>query len=189
MAGKIAIPSRYIYDCVEQGALLDPSDYEFEVISKTPNKRKQSTLKKKGEQESNDEVDNEVETKRIRKNEREAERRKIIKQKKENEAKALQKRKIDAETQAEKVSSPKVDAVDVSKQVGRRTPTPPPEHTREMWGNGYKFSLAENQFALAYAELLVSRDHTVSMNSVCNAIQKKVRCYLPSFPFVNLTVS
>jgi len=57
---------------------------------------------------------------------------------------------------------------------GPRTPTPPPEHTRETWGAGFRFSQAENDFALHYAKILIDRDHEVSQSVVTAAIHKKV---------------
>ncbi|KDR84926.1 hypothetical protein GALMADRAFT_233396 [Galerina marginata CBS 339.88] len=163
-AGKPAVPTRFIFDCVNERCLLDEADYEFGSLIK-PNSKHSPT---KVEQLSSDD---DAERKRVARNAREADRRRQSKLDKEAETKAA--RKIISKTKTE--GSPtlkKNHSLDETSLVGRRTPTPPGEHTRQPWGNNYRFSSAEDKFALDYAEILLDRDHTISHSALGSKIHK-----------------
>ena len=62
---------------------------------------------------------------------------------------------------------------------GRPSPPPPPEYARLQWANGYKFTVEEDQFIADYTQVLVERDHLVSISVIAEKIRAKVGA--PSF--------
>lgn len=191
LSGKIAVPSKYIHECVEQGELLPTLDYEFESV--VPGKRKrQSSVMVESESEHESAIDRE--RKRLERNERQNQRRREIRlEKAEEEAKARQsssqatpqkkvKQTVNAVASTSQAASQKkverqngsTASVTESVTTGRRTPPIPGEHTRQMWGGGYKFSDIENEFAINYAQILIERDHTISSTALAGEIYKKV---------------
>ncbi|KAF4623536.1 hypothetical protein D9613_001750 [Agrocybe pediades] len=172
-AGKIVVPSRYIYDCVEMGTLLDPTDYEFEGVQKKPVMKRTSNVTDNESSDPHNDTDDEPQQGKHRRKDPQTSKKANTPKPKE-EGKVSQKQKSSVAVTTPTVDIVKAEIANNLRAQGRRTPTPPPEHTRQPWGNGHKFSLEENQFALTYAELLIARDHTASLNSVCVAIHKKL---------------
>lgn len=176
IAGITAVTSKFVKECVEQKTLLNPSPYICESLKK---KRKRS-VSQTGESDSQGfEVDTAREKMLAAKRAREAIRREERKLEKQAEAAARPAPKLKPikPKPQNNISPNKMDSTIVgspSRPAGPRTPTPPPEHLRETRGNHYRFSAAENDFALRYGKLLVNRDHTISLSAISSAIQKKV---------------
>ncbi|KIM48258.1 hypothetical protein M413DRAFT_62764 [Hebeloma cylindrosporum] len=170
VAGITAVTSKFVKECVEQKRLLDPSPYICESLKK---KRKRSTSQA-GESDSQcSDVD--------------APREKLLAAKRAREAIRSNERKLEKQTEAARpLPKPRPIKPKPPKQTspnrmesplrpaGPRTPTPPPEHLRERMGSHYRFSAAENEFAVRYGKILVDRDHTISASAICSAIHKKL---------------
>ncbi|KAF9481002.1 hypothetical protein BDN70DRAFT_573065 [Pholiota conissans] len=58
--------------------------------------------------------------------------------------------------------------------AGPQSPIAPTFQMAIPWGNGYKFSREEDEFAIAYAKVLVERDHRASLGSISAAVHRKV---------------
>lgn len=166
-AGVPAIQAKFISECVSENELLDSEPFMFESQSIRKRKRSMSTVSVESEDEDHaenrepgDKVQKNVQGKGL-KTEREPEVKKPITR---EPGKAS---KVSAKPTKYSRSYPR--AID-----GPRTPTPPPDHTRETWGAGFRFSQAENDFALRYAKILIDRDHEVSQSVVTSAIHKTV---------------
>jgi len=174
VAGITAVTSKFVKECVEQKKLLDPLPYICESLKK---KRKRS-ISQAGESDSqSSEVDTAREKMLASKREREAIRRNERRLEKQAEAAARPTPKLKAikPKPGKEISLNKATTVaSPSRPAGPRTPTPPPEHLRETRGNHYRFSAAENDFALRYGKILVHRDHTISLSAISSAIHKKV---------------
>ena len=157
--------------------MLDPTNYLYEPEFKRKRKRSASAASVESESESEDgsPVIDEAERKRLAKNVREAERRMRIKMAKEQEA--MQNTSPSPVVKTPKPTPRRAKSVDASYPKatdGPRTPSPPPEDTRETCPQGYRFSQAENDFALRFAKTMIDRDYTISQTAVVNAIHKKV---------------
>ncbi|KAF8971379.1 hypothetical protein BDZ97DRAFT_1913867 [Flammula alnicola] len=199
-SGQPAVPARFVNDCLEQDALLDPTPYLFETIAKTIRKKTLSTATRGSpiEPESEDEDEpepepepdlfvtehiSEQERKRRAKCAREAVRRKRLKLEKEAAQGKIASTPTQAPTSKKPSSSqlstprkrgrpPKKSLSDEVIIVGPRSPTPPDNQV--LWGNGYKFSPEENEYALRYTKLLVERNHEVTMSAVATALTRKM---------------
>ncbi|KAF8202872.1 hypothetical protein BJ912DRAFT_1101632 [Pholiota molesta] len=74
------------------------------------------------------------------------------------------------------------------------SPRVPGAHTQVPYGKGFKFSPEENEFATAYAKVLIERDYTISTSAIGNAMyqklphhtQKSWRAHLPTLLGSNL---
>lgn len=186
LAGKTAVPSKFVHECVERGTLLSASKYEFENVVGAKRKRQSSSAAN----DNSDENAMRAEEKRLLKNERQNERRKERKleelaqasrltlmegqAKKDMLAEGLRKAEGKAAARAKmtKASSPVI--ANVAKMTGPPSPPAPPEYTRKLCGQGYAFTCEERNFASDYAEVLIERDHTVSTSAIGTAIYKKV---------------
>jgi len=180
VAGITTVTSKFVKDCVEQQTLLDHSLYSCESLKK---KRKR-TISQAGESDSQgSEVDTAREKLLAHKRAQEAIRRNERKLEKqaEEEARSASKLKTVKPKPKKLISTKKMVSPVIagpSRPAGPRTPTPPPEYLREARGHNYRFSAAENDFALRYGKILVDRDHTISLSAICNAIHKKVAVIL-----------
>lgn len=170
-----AVQAKFLYDCLSKGKVLDPTNYLYEPEFKQKLKRSVSRASIESESESESEgpapkMDDE-DRKRLGKNERERERKKM---QKEQEAKRSA-TPVFTRTNFPKARRGKsVDVAYPRATDGPRTPSPPPEYTREPCPQGYKFSRAEDDFALRFAKILIDRDYTISQSAVISAIHKKV---------------
>jgi hypothetical protein len=173
VAGITTVTSKFVKDCVEQKTLLDPSSYSCESLKK---KRKRTISQAEGSDSQSSEVDTTREKMLAHKRAREAIRRNERKLEKQAEEEARLTPKVKTIKPKPKKLTPPKKTVSASplRPAGPRTPTPPPEYLREAMGNNYRFSTAENDFALRYGKILVDRDHTTSLSAVCSAIHKKV---------------
>jgi hypothetical protein len=168
-----AVQSKFVHDCLSMGKILDPANYLYEPELKR--KRRRSASVKSVESESEDEASeiDEVERRRLARNAQQAERRLRMKieQANQNSSPPLGSVKPRKPTLKRAKS---VDANYPRATDGPRTPSPPPESSRETCPQGYKFSRAENDFALQFAKTLLDRDYKISQSAVVNAIHKKV---------------
>jgi hypothetical protein len=176
VVGITTVTSKFVKDCVEQKTLLDPSPYSCESLKK---KRKRTISQAEESDSQASEVDTAREKQLAYKRAREAIRRNERKQEKQAEEEARSTSKLKTvKPKPKKLISPKnmvsPTAASASRPAGPRTPTPPPEYVREARGHNYRFSAAENDFALRYGKILVDRDHTISLSAISSAIHKKV---------------
>lgn len=175
LAGKTAVPSRYVHDCVERGALLSPSDYEFDRIVAGKRKRPNSMVAK--DDSDDDEKAIRAEEKRLERNERQNQRRRERKLEEESQSSKpkLSQNAAKKAMLAEGLRKAEEKAASQATNItGRHTPPIPPEHTRRLLGNGYSFTHEERKFASDYAEVLLERDHTTSTTAIATAVHKKV---------------
>lgn len=168
-AGIPAVQAKFVNECVAEKRLLESGPFVYQPESTGKRKRSKSAMSVESEDE-----ENRVEKRRLAKNSREVERRTRIKMEKEKE----QEEKWNLKPPPPKTpSSPlaNVSEKDTYPRAidGPRTPTPP-QDSREICSTGYRFSQAENEFALRYAKILIDRDHTVSQSVVISAIHEKV---------------
>jgi hypothetical protein len=160
-----AVPAKFVNDCLSKGTLLDPTNYLYELKLKQKRKRPPSITYVESESEDGAPEIDEAEPNGQVKNARLGEvERMRIKMTKEQEAKSTPRRATSAEASG---SYPRATN-------GSRTPTTPPESTRETCPVRYKFSRAEDNFALRFAKVMVNRDCKISQTAVVNAIHKKV---------------
>ncbi|KAF8905522.1 hypothetical protein CPB84DRAFT_1771647 [Gymnopilus junonius] len=174
-AGKPAVRSAFVHDCVAEGILLDCTEYEFESTVKR--KRKPSVPVKTEPLSSNDEIDSDAERKRLAKNAREAERRKRQRSDKERAAKPTSSKSSTASrVKAEEPSTlRRKESINIAPYLnGRRSPIPPGEHTRQPWSTGYKFTVEEDQFLIEYAQVLIERDYMVSIAAIADRVYSKM---------------
>lgn len=159
-----AVQAKFLHECLSRKKLLDPTDYQYEPELKQKRKRSVSTV------ESEDDM---PEKTHPQKNKQQVERKMNIKRDKTTQnANASP-----ASVKVGKVTPKLTKSVDVSyprASGGPRTPSPPPESALETCPQGYKFSRAENDFALRFAKVMIDRDYTISQSAVVNAIHKKV---------------
>ena len=167
-----AVQSKFVHDCLSRGKMLDPADYLYEPELKRKRRRSVSVRSVESEDDAS-EID-EAERKRLAKNARQTERRHRMALEQvatQNSSPSLRSVKPPKPTPKRAMS---VDANYPRATDGPRTPSPPPESTRETCPQGYKFSRAENDFALQFAKTLIDRDYKISQTVVVNAIHKKV---------------
>ncbi|CAA7258689.1 unnamed protein product [Cyclocybe aegerita] len=183
VAGKVALQAKFVHDCVEQYRLLDPTPYLYGPMAKR--KRKRSTsVASAADDVSEDEDDPEArakEEKRLKKNQKEAERRQKMRQQQSHTKPASQVSKpASSASTSTKAPGPKpspkkrTSSGKKAVPVGPRPPTPPPEHTRQPWASGFRFSPIEDEYALLYAKVLLDHDRTTSMNAVATALHRQM---------------
>jgi hypothetical protein len=178
-AGVPAVQAKFVHDCLSKGQLLDPTKYLYEPELKRKRKRSASIESESEDEDDPPEID-ETERKRLEKNARQAERRMRLKMAKEQEAEQND-NPSPATVKTPKPTPRRVKSIGASypkATYGPRTPSPPAESARERCPQGYKFSQAENDFALRFGKTMLDRDHTISQSAVVNAIYKKVGSYL-----------
>ncbi|PPQ97069.1 hypothetical protein CVT26_001251 [Gymnopilus dilepis] len=178
-SGKPAVRSAFVYDCVAEGILLDCTEYEFD--SSIQRKRKSSMTIKKEPLSSEEERIPSAEQKRLAKNAREAERRQRMRLEKERstvapspKVSAPSKIKVEAPSTPRKSNPTPASVADAPRSNGRPSPPPPPEYARLQWANGYKFTVEEDQFIADYTQVLVERDHLVSISVIAEKIRAKM---------------
>ena len=157
-ANKPAVRTSFVYDSVEQNELLDPSDHAFPT--RVLGKRGASSLRKrKKEVEDDDFPSRKAGRKRIEKN-------------------------TDSETrQVNKAAQNSVDQISRKSPLRngkayRRSPTPPPEHTRVPLDGRpgyYRYPEQERNYAIRYLEILFERDHQMTNIAMSQHLFQKVR--------------
>jgi hypothetical protein len=170
-----AVQAKFVHDCLSKGKMLDPSNYLYEPELKRKRRRSASVASVEPESDDDPPSIDEAERRRLAKNARESERRKKNKMVKEQEA--MQNTSRSPAVKTPKPTPKRAKSVDVSyprATDGPRTPSPPPGSTRETCPQGYKFSPAENDFALRFAKTMIDRDYKISQTAVITAIHKKV---------------
>jgi len=177
-AGVPAVQAKFVNECVAENELLESGPFVYRPESTGKRKRSKSAISV--ESESVDEEDP-VEKRRLAKNALQNERRarNKIEKEKEQEEKFRMKPQSSTMPRASSTRRTKFTEKDSYPKAtdGPRTPTPP-QNSREICPTGYRFSQAENEFALQYAKILIDRDHTVSQSLVISAIHEKVGCLL-----------
>lgn len=171
-----AVQAKFLHDCFSKNKLLDPADYLYECEPKRKRKRSVSRVSVESESEDNRSEIEKAERKRLEKNAREVERKRRMKIEMEQEAKRTgSSTPARGKTPKRTVRRVKSDDVSYPRATnGPRTPSPPPESAREPCPQGYRFSRAEDDFALQFAKILIDRDYTISQSAVTSAIHKRV---------------
>jgi len=167
-----AVQSKFVHDCLSRGKILDPANYIYEPELKRKRRRSASVRSVESESEDDASEIDKAERKRLAKNARQTEKRfrmKIGQAANQNPPLGSVKPPKPTPKRAKSVEANYPRATD-----GPRTPSPPPESTRETCPQGYKFSQPENEFALQFAKTLIDRDYKISQSAVVNAIHKKV---------------
>ena len=150
-AGRPALSARFVHESVAQNTLLDPRDFAFESPPIKNRKR---------DGESSDEL----ERRRLAKNERTRARRQQIREEAAQSSTQPQK----------KESISKNTSTALRAHSGPPSPSPPSEHTREVVGNHFRFTDFEHTYAIKYVEVLLARDHEISFQAIGTALYHKV---------------
>ncbi len=183
-AGVPAVQAKFVNECVAENELLESGPFVYRPESTGKRKRSKSAISVEPESEDEDPV----EKRRLAKNARQAERRARVKMEMEMEQEEKMRMKPQSSTVSRASSTPRTKSTEKESYPratdGPRTPTPP-QNSREICPTGYRFSQAENEFALQYAKILIDRDHTVSQSVVTSAIHEKVGCLLVLKPIAS----
>lgn len=173
--GEIPVPPKFVHDCVAEDRLLDATSYAYGSAVKKKRKRNSSPVL---ESSSDEESLDAAEKKRLAKNQKEAERRKRLMSEKDTAKSKATPKPSSSQPVALPARTPKPIPKARKKAAastsGPRAPTPPGEHTREIWGPGYKFSPAEDEYALRYAKILIDHDHVISLSAIGKAVFEQV---------------
>ena len=145
---KVGLSAAFVDDCVQEEALLDVADYVLEPTGKRKGRWSQT------------------EERRPRKNELAGER--------QREMKGRGRSKIEAKKKPAK----RVKYDDSpSEHDGRRSPSPPPDHTRQVMSHGvnnrYRYTTEEHDYALQYFQFCLERDHLLSQTAFANMLHRK----------------
>ncbi|KAG6912010.1 hypothetical protein DXG01_000258 [Tephrocybe rancida] len=160
-AGTPAVTATFVHDCVAKNELLKTMGYEFQPTKgKSPargGKRKRVVL-----EEDDDSTAESANAKRSEQVLRE--RRDRLKP----EDKVSPKK-------ATKAASPSAKSPQLDDPSRPRSPTPPPEHTRQRRGpNHYIYSEQERDYAKIYLKVLLQREHDMSNTAIAKALCKKM---------------
>jgi len=73
-------------------------------------------------------------------------------------------------------SSPELNMIPLGNdRIKLRSPTPPPQHTHgQLTAVGFKYSEHEREYALRYVDVLLERDHQMSISEMAGNLYKKV---------------
>jgi hypothetical protein len=147
-------------DCVQEEALLDVADYVLEPSGK---RRGRPSLTE--------------EERRLNKNKRAGEKRKEMKERGKSRSKAEAKTK--SLKRAKYVRPP-------SPHEGPRSPSPPPDHTRQAMVHGrYRYTKQEHDYMLQYFQFCLERDPLLSQTAFSNKLHRK-GCHFLFFPLTAL---
>ncbi|CAL1695639.1 unnamed protein product [Somion occarium] len=157
---KPAVQASFVHDCVDEGRILDPTNYSFEGLrGKTKRGRPAGSSSQKSPSKD---------TKGTTSPSKSA--GSSSKPKKPVSEVASPKAKKE-KTIVEKPSS----TVQKTNGNSRRTPSPPPPTTTVHWTEGkHRYTEEELNYALTYAGILYSRDPDISMTSLVSCIHSKM---------------
>lgn len=153
-AGRPAVNASFVHDCVGQNMVLDPAPYLFPLP--TSGKRKWS----EGQSDQ---------SRKSRKKTSQSDREKI----KEEESSPLSTIKSKKEDKSPVLRPTSLD----DDRTGPRSPTPPSDLPSVQTTTGVRYSEQEREYALRYVEVLLERDHHMSMNAMAGCLFKKVSTY------------
>jgi len=182
-AGKPAVYSRWITDCVAKGELLDTAEYEFDQSRVNPKRRRKAA--------SVAPVDDE-EGRPVAKIKRK--RNSLVEEPGPSSQLPGQFKFINSAPPPEpKIATPKLPANDQPVRVPQPrprppkpkskgstpkvppSPSPPPEEDKTPSARGFMFTDAEMQFLFDYAKVMFARDWKTSTSAISTAVYKKVR--------------
>lgn len=180
-AGKMALSSRFVRDCIDKRTLVNEAAYELE----NPHIRKRrrvtaSTAQKKEEEEVDSEAERQrkSEEQKLARSKRRAERKQHEGEDKREDAPSTSYLDVEPSSERRNVSNISKARNDSTAHTSASRypspPTPPPPHTKIPLARGYKFSDAEDEYALKCAKLLIDHDHTISTSAICLYIHKTV---------------
>ncbi|KAH0838262.1 hypothetical protein J3R83DRAFT_6518 [Lanmaoa asiatica] len=165
--GKSPILAAFVADCVEEGALLDETDYVLESVAKVKALRRgrQSAFSIK------------VETPETL-----AHQTRVVKPKSSpatGEGKKSRgtpsKSSTNKKSKAPKSAPSKPTAEEGGDSMASRSPTPPPVSTRRLMKNGkYLFTEVEDEYFLRLAKHHLTRDPTISNTTLVHKQHKKM---------------
>lgn len=124
---------------------MDPTEYLFELPNKPKRKRRQAAAPVGDEEE-------------------------------EEEGPPVRKQR-NKEVQVDRGGKVKTDDPEVARVGsvhGRRSPTPPPEHTRKSTSRGFIYSEHERDYVKRYATVLLERDHQMTSTAIAQKLYQKV---------------
>ena len=166
--GKSPILAAFVADCVEEGALLDETDYVLESVAKV------KTLKRGRQNAFSIKVESPVSS---------PQRAKVTKPKPSpatEEDKKPRGRPSKSEThkkrRKEPNSAPSKPTVEKRENSSTsHSPTPPPAATRRAMKNGkYMFTEVEDEYFLCLAKHHLTRDPTISNTALVNKLHEQV---------------
>ncbi|KAG6842260.1 hypothetical protein C0991_000230 [Blastosporella zonata] len=142
-AKRPIVTAAFVHDCIDQNSLLDTTSYKFSARNdKTPTR---GAKRKRFKSEDEDDNSMSAEAKRLERNRRQKERREQA-QEKQAKAEALT---------SKKMANMEISAAQPDYPLRPRSPTPPPEHTRQRRGanQGYIYSDREREYAEDYMKM------------------------------------
>ena len=187
-AGKPAVYSRWVTDCVAKEELLDTAEYEFDQSKANPTRRRKASSVAPVEDEEGRPL---AKIKRKRNSlveepgpssqpSQPPRQFKFINPAPPPEPKVgTPKLKLAANIQPPQIVQPRPRPVKAKSKASTPkvppSPSPPPEEDRTLAGRGFIFTDAEIQFLYDYARVLLARDWKISNSAISTAVYKKVR--------------
>lgn len=166
--GKSPILAAFVADCVEEGALLDETDYVMESVTKVkPLKRgRQGAFSIKVE--TPETLTHQIKVTMPKSSPAAGEGKKM----RGTPSKSSTNKKS---KKAPNSAPSKPVAEEVGDSTTSRSPTPPPAVTRQLMKNGkYLFTEAEDEYFLRLAKHHLTRDPTISNTALIHKLHKKV---------------
>lgn len=166
--GKSPIVAAFVTDCIEEGALLDETDYILESVAKV------KALKRGRQNAFSIKVESPVSSSHQTKIAKPKSSVAIEEGKKSrgSPSKSL----TDKKSKKESRFTPSKPTVEKEEDLATsRPPTPPPAATRRLMSNGkYLFTEAEDEYFLRLAKYHLTRDPTISNTALVHKLYKLV---------------
>lgn len=145
-----AVKPAFVFDSVEQRVMLDPSQYQFELPEKLQRKVQKSAPPSPAKSD--------------------AAKKQAANLRKAKSRKAKREAAVKEERDSPGVSLPYAPS-----------PTPPPEHTRVLLNgvqNKYRYPEVETEYVRRYVNVLLNRDHQMSLAALASKLHTKARRFL-----------
>lgn len=171
--GKTPILAAFVADCIEEGALLDETDYILDSVMKVKalKRGRQNAFSLKVETPTP--ISHQTKLAKPRSSPSIEEGKKL----KGTPSKSSTKKKTEKKTTKKEPKSvpPKPTVEQEEDSATSRPPTPPPAATRQMMRNGkYLFTQVEDEYVLSFAKHHLTRDPTISNTALVQKLYKQV---------------